>query len=103
MTAAEHPRSIRSFVTRAGRITAAQERALSSLWPKYGVAFGTQALGPRALFGREAPCTIEVGFGNGENLLSLACPHPGRGFLGGGGHRPGIGRRPPGPGGESEE
>jgi len=92
MTAAEHPRSIRSFVTRGGRITAAQERALSSLWPKYGVAFGTQALGPRALFGRDAPCTIEVGFGNGENLLSLACAHPERDFLGVEVHRPGIGR-----------
>jgi len=55
MTATEHPRSIRSFVTRGGRITAAQERALSSLWPKYGVAFGTQRLETRALFGREGP------------------------------------------------
>src|SRR5438105_1113703 len=72
MTAAEHPRSIRSFVTRGGRITAAQERALSCLWPKYGVAFGTQVLDTQALFGRDAPCTIEIGFGNGENLLSPA-------------------------------
>jgi len=95
MTAAEHPRSIRSirsFVTRGGRITAAQERALSCLWPKYGVAFGTQVLDTEALFGRDAPCTIEIGFGNGENLLSLACAHPGRDFLGVEVHRPGVGR-----------
>ena len=92
MTATEHPRSIRSFVTRGGRITAAQERALSSLWPKYGVALGTQRLETRALFGREGPCTIEIGFGNGENLLSLAAAHPGRNFLGVEVHRPGVGR-----------
>src|SRR5262249_33465128 len=38
-TAVEHPRSVRSFVMRAGRITQAQQRALESLWPRYGVAF----------------------------------------------------------------
>src|SRR5438067_10217512 len=64
MSHTEHPRSIRSFVTRGGRITAAQERALEVLWPKYGVAFATQPLEPRALFGRAAPLTIEIGFGN---------------------------------------
>ncbi len=92
MTAAEHPRSIRSFVTRSGRITAAQERALEVLWPKYGVAFGTQRLEPKALFGREAPLSIEIGFGNGENLLALAAAHPERDYLGIEVHRPGVGR-----------
>jgi tRNA (guanine-N7-)-methyltransferase len=92
MTGTEHPRSIRSFVTRGGRITAAQERALSALWPKYGVAFGMQVLDVRALFGRDAPRTIEIGFGNGDNLLALAAAHPGRDFLGIEVHRPGVGR-----------
>src|SRR5205807_1094365 len=92
MSHTEHPRSIRSFVTRSGRITAAQERALEVLWPKYGVAFATQPLEPRALFGRDAPLTIEIGFGNGENLLALASAHPARDFLGIEVHRPGIGR-----------
>jgi len=87
-----HPRSIRSFVTRAGRTTAAQQRALATLWPKYGVDFAVQPLEPRALFGRAAPCTLEIGFGNGENLLALAAAHPERDFLGVEVHRPGIGR-----------
>ena len=52
MTDTEHPRSIRSFVTRAGRITEAQERALEVLWPKYGVELGTEPLDLDALFGR---------------------------------------------------
>jgi tRNA (guanine-N7-)-methyltransferase len=92
MTGTEHPRSIRSFVTRGGRITAAQERALTALWPKYGVEFGMQVLEVRALFGRDAPLTIEIGFGNGDNLLALATAHPGRDFLGVEVHRPGVGR-----------
>ena len=93
MTAAgEHPRSIRSFVTRAGRITAAQQRALAALWPKYGVDFAARPLEPRTLFSRTAPCTLEIGFGNGENLLALAAAHPERDFLGIEVHRPGVGR-----------
>src|SRR3981081_2574859 len=92
MTGTEHPRSIRSFVTRGGRITAAQERALTALWPKYGIAFGMQVLGAGALFGRDAPLTIESGCGNGDNLLALATAHPGRNFLGVEVHRPGVGR-----------
>jgi tRNA (guanine-N7-)-methyltransferase len=92
MSETEHPRAIRSFVTRAGRITPAQERALVTLWPKYGVEPGAQRLDCAALFGREAPRTIEIGFGNGENLLALARAHPERDYLGVEVHRPGVGR-----------
>jgi tRNA (guanine-N7-)-methyltransferase len=88
-----HPRSIRSFVTRAGRITAAQQRALAQLGPKYLV--GAEPAGPldlTRLFAREAPCTLEIGFGNGENLAALAHAHPERDYLGVEVHRPGVGR-----------
>ncbi len=89
--AGEHPRAVRSFVTRAGRITAAQERALVSLWPTYGVE-PTGMLDLDALFGRTAPRSVEIGFGNGENLLALAARHPERDYLGIEVHRPGVGR-----------
>jgi len=94
MTDTEHPRAIRSFVTRAGRITEAQTRALELLWPKYGVEFNASAavLDLDALFGRTAPRTVEIGFGNGENLVKMAVAHPERDFLGIEVHRPGIGR-----------
>jgi tRNA (guanine-N7-)-methyltransferase len=91
-SASEHPRAIRSFVTRAGRITAAQQRALSELWPRFGLAFRATPLEARAVFGREAPRTLEVGFGNGENLVALASGEPQRDFLGIEVHRPGVGR-----------
>ncbi|HYB34004.1 MAG TPA: tRNA (guanosine(46)-N7)-methyltransferase TrmB [Steroidobacteraceae bacterium] len=89
---AEHSRSIRSFVTRAGRITAAQQRALAELWPRYGIEFSPRPLELSERFGRAAPCTLEIGFGNGENLLALASAHPERNFLGVEVHRPGVGR-----------
>lgn len=92
MSEVEHPRAVRSFVTRAGRITPAQQRALAELWPKYGLEFSAQPLDLRALYGRAAPCTIEIGFGNGDNLLRLAAAHPQRDFLGIEVHRAGVGR-----------
>ena len=92
MTDTEHPRAIRSFVTRAGRITEAQVRALEVLWPKYGVEFSAGALDCDALFARHAPRTVEIGFGNGENLAKMAAAHPERDYLGIEVHRPGVGR-----------
>ena len=92
MAAADHPRSIRSFVTRSGRITDAQQRALAQLWPKYGIEFSLALLDGSALYGRDAPRTLEIGFGNGENLAALAHTHPERDFLGVEVHRPGVGR-----------
>jgi len=92
MTDAEHPRSIRSFVTRTGRITEAQERALEVLWPKYGVEFAPTPLSLDTLFGRRAPRSVEIGFGNGDNLAKTAAEHPERDYLGIEVHRPGVGR-----------
>jgi tRNA (guanine-N7-)-methyltransferase len=84
-------RSIRSFVMRAGRMTAGQERALTELWPRYGVEFSPAPLSLDALFGRRAPRTLEIGFGNGEHLASLAAAHPERDYFGVEVHRPGVG------------
>jgi tRNA (guanine-N7-)-methyltransferase len=91
MTHIEHPRSIRSFVMRGGRITDAQQRALDTLWPRYGIGFQPATLDLEAVFGRNAPVTVEIGFGNGENLVSLAAAHPERNYLGIEVHRPGVG------------
>jgi tRNA (guanine-N7-)-methyltransferase len=86
------PRSIRSFVTRNGRITEAQQRALDELWPKYRVEDTGTLLDLAAIFERSAPLSVEIGFGNGDNLLALAAAHPERIYLGIEVHLPGIGR-----------
>ena len=89
--AAPHHRTIRSFVVRAGRMTGAQERAWRELWPRFGVETGSAPLDPATVFGRDAPRTLEIGFGNGESLVALAAAHPGRDYLGIEVHRPGVG------------
>jgi tRNA (guanine-N7-)-methyltransferase len=87
-----HPaRVIRSYVRREGRITAAQQRALQDLWPRYGLE-ADAPLDLAAIFGRSAPCTLEIGFGNGDALLTMAEQQPGCDFIGIEVHRPGVGR-----------
>ena len=92
MSESDHPRAIRSFVTRSGRITSAQERALQQLWPRYGIELGAGPIDLDAHFGRRARRVAEIGFGNGENLLTLATSRPAEDFLGIEVHRPGVGR-----------
>jgi tRNA (guanine-N7-)-methyltransferase len=85
-------RSIRSFVLRTGRATAAQQRALAELWPTYGIEFAAQPLDLNGLFGRTAPRMLEIGFGTGEALRSFAQAHPEMDCLGVEVHTPGVGR-----------
>jgi tRNA (guanine-N7-)-methyltransferase len=87
----KNPRKIRSFVLRAGRITSAQQQALETLWPQYGIEPGDTALDFANHFGRNAPVILEIGFGNGESLASMAEQHPDYNFLGIEVHRPGVG------------
>ena len=85
------PCGVRSFVRREGRMTPAQRRAIEAYWPVYGLN-AEGLLDFPALFGRDAPVTLEIGFGNGENLLAMAATEPRHDFLGIEVYRPGIGR-----------
>ena len=91
MGAAKHHRPIRSFVRREGRLTSGQAHALEAHWPRYGASRDDLA-NPAALFGNAAPITLEIGFGDGDNLLTQAKAHPDRNFIGLEVHRPGVGR-----------
>lgn len=83
-------RRIRSFVRRAGRLTHAQERALDTLWSRYGLA-PERRLIPEEIFSRLAPLMLEIGFGNGESLVHMAARYPQFNYLGIEVHRPGVG------------
>ena len=87
----EKRRPIRSFVRRAGRLTASQQRALDELWPLWGVDYSPAELDLDALFGRRAPRALEIGFGNGESLVQQAADHPEQDFIGIEVHEPGVG------------
>lgn len=84
-------RPIRSFVRRAGRMTASQKRALEELWPDYGIKPGEEPIDLAESFGRAAPCVLEIGFGNGDSLVQLASEDPARNYLGIEVHEPGVG------------
>jgi tRNA (guanine-N7-)-methyltransferase len=85
-------RKIRSFVKRPGRVTAAQRRALDTLWPQWGIPFSEhERLDLDAAFGRKAPRVLDIGFGDGEALLTSAANNPGIDYFGVEVHEPGIG------------
>jgi tRNA (guanine-N7-)-methyltransferase len=85
-------RKVRSFVRREGRFTPAQREAFSRYWPVYGIDEGQQKLDYAELFGRHAPVYLELGFGDGQVLKTLAARHPEYDYLGVEVHRPGVGR-----------
>jgi tRNA (guanine-N7-)-methyltransferase len=84
-------RRIRSFVIRAGRMTAGQERAWRELWPRYGVEYAPQPVELDKVFGRTAPHVLEIGFGTGDALLAYAQLHPEHDCIGIEVHPPGVG------------
>jgi tRNA (guanine-N7-)-methyltransferase len=86
-----HRRAIRSFVVRAGRLTPGQRQALERLWPRYGLDLPDGEFDLDQAFGRQAPRTLEIGFGMGDALLTLATDHPGQDFVGVEVYPPGIG------------
>ena len=85
-------RRIRSFVLRQGRITPAQAAAFDSHWSRYGLDYTGTPRDLDAAFGRRVPRVLEIGFGNGEQLLFAAQADPARDYLGIEVHRPGVGR-----------
>ncbi len=84
-------RPIRSFVLRQGRLTVGQQRAFDTLWPRFGLEYDTKPIDFSALFGNDQPVFLEIGFGNGESLASMAAEHPDRNYLGIEVHGPGVG------------
>lgn len=86
------PKSIRSFVIRAGKITAGQKKAFETLWPVYGLSLFTGKIDPQVIFGRTAPLVLEIGFGMGDSLFQMAKQEPEKNFIGIEVHPPGVGR-----------
>ena len=86
---AEH--RIRSFVTRAGRLSVAQARALGTLGPQFLLPYRKEHLDALQAFGRRAPLILEIGFGMGDTTAHIARAMPDKDFLGVEVHTPGVG------------
>ena len=90
---------IRSFVLRAGRLTAGQQRALDDLGPQFLVPFQNQPFDWASAFahsssvssGATRPRILEIGFGMGETTAAIAQLRPGDDFLAIEVHLPGVG------------
>lgn len=86
---AEH--RIRSFVTRAGRLSVAQGRAIAELGPRFCLPYAKAPLDMALAFGRSAPTILEIGFGMGETSARIAAGMPDKNFIGVEVHTPGVG------------
>jgi tRNA (guanine-N7-)-methyltransferase len=82
---------IRSFVTRAGRLSIAQARALEELGPKFLIEYAKAPLDFEQAFGRQAPVILEIGFGMGDTTAYIARGMPEKDFIGVEVHTPGVG------------
>ena len=84
-------RAIRSYVLRGGRLGTGQARALAELGPRYVLSFQPGALDTAAVFGRQAPCILEIGFGMGHATAAIAAARPDTDFIGVEVHEAGVG------------
>ena len=85
-------RAIKSYVRRSGRLTPGQKKALVEYWPLYGLDFQSSWLdipGPGGVFDA---LKLEIGFGSGEALISMAEQDPKSFYLGIEVHESGVGR-----------
>lgn len=88
-----HPprRPVRSFVLRGGRLGPGQQRALTELGPRYLLPHRAAPLDLATVFGRQAPCVLEIGFGMGDATAQVAAAMPGHDFIGVEVHEAGVG------------
>ncbi len=64
---------------------------MDELWPVYGLDTTNEHFDWISIFDRDCPCVIEIGFGNGENLISMAAANPEINYIGIEVHEPGVG------------
>jgi len=86
-----HPKTIKSFVKRAGRTTTGQAKALADWGPRFRLPYTGQPLNAAAAFGREGRLILEIGFGMGEATAHIARVRPDDHFLCCEVHEPGVG------------
>ena len=86
-----HPKTIKSFVRRAGRTTTGQAKAFEDFGPRFVLPYAPAPLDAAAVFGRTAPLVLEIGFGMGEATAHIARVRPDDNFLCCEVHEPGVG------------
>lgn len=85
------PRNVKSFVLRAGRISNRQQQALDLWLPDYVMPLPSKPWDIAEAFGGQADTIVEIGFGMGASLLTMARLRPDLNFLGIEVHLAGLG------------
>lgn len=83
-------RTIRSFVYRRRSLTRRQQYMFDQYWPEIGVEFSTTQLDMTKVFSQNQPIVLEVGFGTGFSLVTMAQDHPRYNFIGVEVYTPGV-------------
>ena len=86
-----HPRTIRSFVRRTGRVTTGQAKAYAEFGDRFLLPYAAEPLDMEQAFGSPAPVVLEIGFGMGEATAHIAGVLPDTNFLCCEVHEPGVG------------
>ncbi|WP_318679005.1 tRNA (guanosine(46)-N7)-methyltransferase TrmB [Treponema sp.] len=84
-------RTIKTYVLRQGRLTAAQQRDYNELSGTYCIPFEEKIIDFNKVFGNSNPVVIEIGFGMGAATVQIAEEHPDINYLGIEVHTPGVG------------
>jgi len=73
-------------------MTPGQRRAYDDNWQRRGLDHADGELDYNTAFGRPGPRVLEIGFGMGQSLVTMAGAAPDTNFIGVEVHRPGVGR-----------
>jgi tRNA (guanine-N7-)-methyltransferase len=87
----KYQQSIKSFVIRAGRLTAGQQGAYDRQWPAMGFSLKDGMFDSQKQFKRNNPKVLEIGFGMGQSFVAMAKASPEKDFIGIEVHLPGVG------------
>ncbi len=91
MKDSDNLRPIKSYVVRGGRLTIGQQKAIDSLWSKFGLERNSGIISAEQVFENDNPLIFEIGFGMGDSLAEMAQANPSKNFIGVDVHPPGVG------------
>lgn len=84
----ENFRRILTFMKRSSPLTTSQKLGLEQFSERY--LMQRAPFDAQKIFGRDAPLTLEIGFGMGQSLVAMAEAAPDRNFIGIEVHHPGV-------------
>lgn len=86
-----HSRTIKSYTFRSGRMTTGQKNGLNDAWSQYGLSIKQGIIDFTTIFNNNAPTILEIGYGMGYSLTTMAKSQEDINFIGVEIYKPGVG------------